>query len=214
MRYLSIKDWSEMQHYRDRNPPWIKLHNSILNDYDFSCLHDASKLLLMLLWALSSQLNNRIPDDSEWLEKRLPIKGKINLKELIDKGFLIVEHDASKPLSECSPEKRHIEQTETEEEREKINKKNFDEFFTSFPTQRKGNRDKAKSAYLKAIERSPPEAILTGLKSYLRSSEVKQGYAKGAAAWLNDDRWSVDYSITPNTPAQQQPYDNSRRMVL
>ena len=33
--------------------------------------------------------------------------------------------------------------------------------------------------------------------AYAASNEVRRGFAKGAAAWLNDDRWATD-DRTPN----------------
>ena len=43
---LKIKDWDKFQHYKDRNPPWIKLSTDTFQNYDFSRLQDASKLQL------------------------------------------------------------------------------------------------------------------------------------------------------------------------
>ena len=28
-----VKNWSKFQHYKNRNPPWIRLHVEILDDY-------------------------------------------------------------------------------------------------------------------------------------------------------------------------------------
>ena len=53
MRYLSIKNHKAHQHYKNRRPPWIKLHVAILDDYAFSCLQDASKVHLLLLGVLA-----------------------------------------------------------------------------------------------------------------------------------------------------------------
>ena len=50
MLYLRVKNWGEFQHYTKRNPPWIKLYTSLLEDYDFNRLKDQDRLHLMLLW--------------------------------------------------------------------------------------------------------------------------------------------------------------------
>jgi len=96
---ISLKDLDQVvevevqiiikQNYKDRNPPWIKLHRDLLRDYEFSCLQDASKLLLIEIWLLASQKNNRIPADPKWLKQQLPYKGVVNLKPLIDGGFFV-----------------------------------------------------------------------------------------------------------------------------
>lgn len=41
--FLRVKNFDRFQHYKDRTPPWIKLYNDLLDDYDFSCLPDAEK---------------------------------------------------------------------------------------------------------------------------------------------------------------------------
>src|SRR5690606_19747530 len=33
--YLTVKNFERFQHYKDRNPPWIKLYNDLLDDYEF-----------------------------------------------------------------------------------------------------------------------------------------------------------------------------------
>ncbi len=115
MQYLKVKNWEEFQHYKDRSPPWIKLHRDLLRDYNFNCLQDASKLQLMLIWLLASQMDNKIPADAEYIKQQLCIKGEVHLKELIDKGFLI---DDSGVLAEC----KQLDIGETEAETEAYSK--------------------------------------------------------------------------------------------
>ena len=74
MEYLKVKNWEQFQHYKDRSPPWIKLHRDLLRDYNFNCLQDASKLQLMLIWLLASQMDNKIPADAEYIKQQLCIK--------------------------------------------------------------------------------------------------------------------------------------------
>jgi DNA-binding transcriptional ArsR family regulator len=76
----------------------------------------------------------------------------------------------------------------------KLNKKDFfDRFWEMFPRQRRGGKKNAERAWAAATKRAPPDKILEGLAAYAKSREVAQGYAKGAAAWLNDDRWENNY---------------------
>lgn len=74
-------------------------------------------------------------------------------------------------------------------------KEKFDEFWSCYPKQRAGSKDKAYASYCRAIKenRSTPEKILEACKNYAVSDEVKRGYAKGCSAWLNDDRFNVQY---------------------
>lgn len=165
MNYLSVKNWEKFQHYKDRTPPWIKLHRELLDDYDFSCLQDASKAHLMLLWLLASQLDNKIPADEVWLKNKLGLTGKINLKELIDNGFLVleqnasadVEQDASKPLSLARSQEERQRREETEETREKfvlpdfIPKKDWEDYCEMRRLIKKPMTSRAKSDAIHAL---------------------------------------------------------------
>ena len=117
--YAEIKGWATFQHYRDRNPPWIKLHRSLLNDYEFSNLPLASKALAPLLWLLASETKDGvIRIDSDVLAFRLHFtKQDISegLKNLLENGFLV---NASKPLADCLPDAIPEREGETESEGE------------------------------------------------------------------------------------------------
>jgi hypothetical protein len=51
---LTPKDWAEFQHYKTRNPVWIKLHRTLLDNFAYSRLPVASRALAPFLWLLAS----------------------------------------------------------------------------------------------------------------------------------------------------------------
>lgn len=71
----------------------------------------------------------------------------------------------------------------------------FDDFWSSFPKQRIGNREKARTAFAAAVKRTGQFAfqIVAKAREYAKSDEVARGFAKGAQAWLNDDRFLQEY---------------------
>lgn len=91
---LTPKNWSIFQHYKDRCPPWIKLHRDLLNDREYMGLPLASKALAPLLWLLASEAKDGTFDASvDELMFRLRLTQKEieqGIKPLIDKGFFIV----------------------------------------------------------------------------------------------------------------------------
>ena len=99
-RFFRVVNLDEYQHYKDRSPPWIKLHAKTLESYEFGRLQDASKAHLMLIWLLASRTGNRIPWDAAWVGRKIEAKGKVNLDELQAFGFIEVEQDASAPQAE------------------------------------------------------------------------------------------------------------------
>jgi len=119
---LRPKNWDKFQHYKDRCPPWIKLHRDLLNDREFACLPLASKALAPLLWLLASESKDGSFDASvDELVFRLRFKAldvESGLKPLIDKGFFIVD---SGVLAECL--QPAIPETERETEAETKTKK-------------------------------------------------------------------------------------------
>lgn len=113
---LSIKNYDKLQHYKDRNPPWIKLATDTFQDYEFGCLQDDSKLLALCCWTLASRSEERdIPYDLRWIKSQCNLTNTTeeNLKELIDQGFLITD---SEPLAICYQDA--ISEGETEGETE------------------------------------------------------------------------------------------------
>lgn len=115
-----VRNWDKFQHYRDRTPPWIKLATDTFQNYEFSCLHDASKLLALCIWTLAARsMDGSVPADFEWIKRQGNLSdfvGIDNLKELIDSGFLL---DASSVLASCYPSRARGEaETEAEGETE------------------------------------------------------------------------------------------------
>lgn len=113
---LIPKKWADFQHYKDRCPPWIKLHRELLNNRDFMCLPLASKALAPLLWLLASESKTGEFDASiEELSFRLRLttdEVSAGLKPLIDKGFFL---DASNMLAPCLQDAIPETERETEE---------------------------------------------------------------------------------------------------
>ena len=114
---LVPKNWGLFQHYKDRCPPWIKLHRDLLNDRKFICLPTASKALAPLLWLLASESKDGVFDASvPELEFRLRMTTEeieVGLTGLICNGFFL---DASTMLAPCL--RPAIPETEAEAEAE------------------------------------------------------------------------------------------------
>jgi hypothetical protein len=127
MAQYRVKNWAEFQHYKDRSPPWIRLHRSFLDDYDFHCLPVASRALAPMLWLLASEnkdLSSGIIEGSdEKIAFRLHTTVKDlreSLKALISARFIEVVQLASVSLAArkqpATPETETETETETEGE--------------------------------------------------------------------------------------------------
>ena len=118
---LQPKNWDVFQHYKDRCPPWIKLHRDLLNNRDYICLPLASKALAPLLWLLASESKDGVFDAStEELVFRLRMtESEVidGVKPLIDKGFFVIASGVLAERKQVAIPEREGE-TETEKEKE------------------------------------------------------------------------------------------------
>ncbi|URK87750.1 hypothetical protein LP421_07895 [Rhizobium sp. RCAM05350] len=85
---LKVKNWEQFQHYKDRNPPWIKLHFALLASEDWVTLDDASKLLAVVCMLIASRNNGMVPNNPAYLKRVAYLNKAPNLKPLIECGFL------------------------------------------------------------------------------------------------------------------------------
>lgn len=106
---MRVKNFDALQHYKDRNPVWIKLYCSILEDYEFQQLRDATKFHAIGLMLLASRLNNRFPDDADWLAAKIGAGERIEVEILIESGFLeVIREEKGTKTDESSGAKRAI----------------------------------------------------------------------------------------------------------
>lgn len=98
---LIPKNWHSFQHYNKRNPPWIKLHRSLLDDFEFCQLPTASRALAPMLWLIASESRDGVISMSiEALAFRLRCASSDvydALEPLVQQGFFL---DASVVLAD------------------------------------------------------------------------------------------------------------------
>lgn len=111
-----VRNWQKFQHYAKRNPPWIKLHFSILSSEDWVTLDDASRVLAVACMLIASRNGGQVPANGEYLKRVAYLNKSPNFKPLIECGFLecasTMLADASAMLANACSE------TETETETE------------------------------------------------------------------------------------------------
>ena len=133
---LQPKNWAVFQHYKDRCPPWIKLHRDLLNDRSYMRLPIASKALAPMLWLLASESKDGVFDGSlDELVFRLHITEKdyqAGVKPLIDNNFFtVVSGVLAERLQTATPETERETETETKKEKKTLGKRLASDF--SFP---------------------------------------------------------------------------------
>lgn len=195
------KNWLDFQHYKDRNPIWIKLHRKILDDYEYHCLPIASKALAPLLWLLASEYQDGIIDGSlEKITFRLRVTAKefeTAMSPLVSSGFFDMYQDASTPLAivkqDACLEKRR------EEKEKRI--ADFEKFWNTFNLkQGKGGAEKSWMA-IQNYSEELFDQILEGAKREANNRPdqiAKNKTPKWAQGWLSERRWEDETNTTPD----------------
>jgi len=121
MSQLFPKNWTDFQHYKDRSPPWIRLHKSLLDNYEFQRLPVASRALAPMLWLLASESSDLKTGGFDGSPEKLAFRLRMSeqevidaLKPLIDGGFFELEQNDSIVLAPCLHDA--VPETETETE--------------------------------------------------------------------------------------------------
>lgn len=111
-----VRGWDEFQHYKDRNPPWIKLHFSLLSSEDWVELDDASRVLAIACLLIASRHDGYVPDKPTYIQRVAYLNHKPDFKPLIDCGFLLPDSKCKQMLADASEVKTR---GETEERRDR-----------------------------------------------------------------------------------------------
>lgn len=121
MHYFRLRNWDRYQHYKDRAPPWIKLHFEILSSQDWVMLSDQSKLLAIACMLIASRHNGKIPDSPEYVKRVAYLDHMPNFKPLIDSGFLEImiadDINCKQEQANDTPEERRGETEKRREEK-------------------------------------------------------------------------------------------------
>ena len=221
--YFRVPKLDEYQHYKDRSPPWIKLHRRVLLSYKFSRLQDASKAHLMQIWLLASDLDNKIPYDAEWIGGKINATSPVDLDTLQDLDFIELLQDDSDPLPErlqdAIPEREKRESRgETKAKKEgdtsarppARQNAQFDfEMFKSVYPKRSGAQPwsrAVKAANARIKEGTPFEAMIAGAELYAKFCEaagkVGTEFVMQAATFLGPEKHFLEPWAPPPSKAE------------
>lgn len=206
MSRARVKNWDQFQHYKDRSPPWIKLHRALLDDFNFSSLPIASKALAPLLWLLAAETTDgTVSTDPEFLAFRLRWKlSDVNagISPLIQKGFLII---ASKPIADCQQVATPETETEEAERAKALSGKPLDgfaEFWKAYPN--KKGRAQAEKTWGRRKLGGKVAAIIADIRARQKSDpDWQRGAIPHGSTYVQQERW-LD-ALAPDAPVQSAP---------
>src|SRR5262249_40129317 len=84
---IRVVNWAKFQHYKDRNPPWIKLHRELLISRTWLTADDASRVLAIVCMVLAAETGNKIPLDIAYIKRRAYLNQEPDFPQLIPSQF-------------------------------------------------------------------------------------------------------------------------------
>ena len=194
---MKIKNWAKFQHFKNRRPPWIKLHREILDQRDINMISDRSFRVLINCWLLASEdreLEGSLPTIAD-IAFRIRMHEKHIIEALQELSNFIDASDI-KMISE----RYQVGPPETEGETETENKKicikcRFDDFWHYWPVKR--NKQKARAAWKNKRLDEYVETLITDVQNRIKhDKQWINGFIPHCSTYLNGQRWEDEYEAT------------------
>jgi hypothetical protein len=88
-RYVYVVNWWKFQHYKDRNPPWIKCYTELLSNEAYTNLSGHLRGCLHGIWMEYSMSAQQLPVATRTLTRRLSLRvTTADLTSLVQAGFI------------------------------------------------------------------------------------------------------------------------------
>jgi len=196
--YYRIIEWGQYQHYKDRDPPWIKLHRDLLTSQTWVTLADASRVLAVASMLIAAGTDNKIPADPTFIRRRAYLNYDPDFAPLVAVGFVELVNGtndlAPKVLADASEvlafDNKRYSESESESEKRREEYTCFSEFLAAADRQnwtkpRKLDPDRRKKLRARLDEHGP-----AGWSDMLAKAE--------ASKFINESSfWTFDWVLNP-----------------
>lgn len=127
MDYFDVVNWSEYQHYKDRDPPWIKLHFKLLTSRAWTMLDNNGRALAIACMLIASRNHGQVPNDPDYIKRVAYFKKAPDFAPLVKCGFLAVASGCKQTQA------KDTQETEAEEIREETERESEALSFSDCP---------------------------------------------------------------------------------
>lgn len=204
MKNIKFSNWSEYQHYKDRDPPWIKLHFAILSSRAWVTLDSKGRELAIVCMLLASRNSGVVACDAEYIKRVAYIKHEPDFDALVRCGLCIYDEsladasgckqmlaDASVSVSVSSSVSSLSSDAEPKKE---VGEREAETIYGYYP--RKEARAAAIKAIIAAQKKRGATFLLDRVKAYadavaLWSDDAKK-FIPHPATWFNQGRYDDD----------------------
>lgn len=218
MEYVSVKNFTSLQHHSIKGAAWIKLYTSITDDYELSILPEQSRLLYFCLLTLAAILGNKIPTDRRWLADRLhlPELRTESIELLIKSGFLlhydgsergaVITDEPTQVASDANivvPNNAPAKKARTVDPIDFYSDPNFSRFWDAYP--KKESKVRASMAWIQLVKKGViTDQVVENILAAIDRQRMSDGWTKEKgkyiplpSSWINARRWE-DESAQPH----------------
>ena len=216
-----IAGWEEYQHYKHRNPPWVRLYYDLLSSETWVAEDDATRCLMVACILAASRHGGEVPANPKYLMKVAHLNSPPNFKPLIDNGFLvasIVPADCGQGASGVQAALYSVNGESIEEQRTENRAASktlagepagFPEFWSAYPS----NKDKKAEAHKSWLKLKPNAELQAKILAALDWQRKQPKWVKDngdfvpmAVTYLNQRRWEDEPPAgTPGAPPKPKP---------
>lgn len=93
--HYRIIEWETYQHYKDRSPPWIKLHANTMTSRTWVSLDDHGRVLAIACMLIAADTDNQIPADPAFVRRRAYLDHDPDFHALEAVGFIELVNDSN-----------------------------------------------------------------------------------------------------------------------
>jgi hypothetical protein len=185
---IAIVAWGKFQHYKDRDPPWIKVYRDLLSAESWVLGTDESRLVQLASMLLAARYRNATPLNYALFRKVASLdmseaRFRAAIEHLASTGFLEIQGDteprkqsASKALASCTSEAEAEKSREEAEKRESARKR---------ATRRCPDDWKPSPEDVANISRECPDVDMAAAERKFRDHEFAKARSDWSACWRN-----------------------------
>ena len=118
---IHISNWEKYQSYKDRKPPWIRFHRSILDDYQFQKMSAEARAMLPMFWLLACEYDDPTAGLIKYSEEEIAFRLRQDKRKILSvinelqvSGFIACNESVTNPY----PDRKKTVTPETETETE------------------------------------------------------------------------------------------------
>ncbi len=115
-RWIWIPNWDEFQHYKKRDPTWIKCYARLMSKDEFLGLAAAERGILLCVWLEYAKSRAKLRANHTWLSRRFNVTVRQkHIESLIHAGFIevVASNVLAQRYQDASPEKEKEKESPT-----------------------------------------------------------------------------------------------------